>query len=259
MKIKKIIATVGILILIASRAYCPTIGGGTIGYGMSYVGIPQVSGQTVTGATIYYTELIGPDGTPYSLDDYLAIDGGNANQEIDVGTYGFTADSITTNSVYLDGGMRIYDTGLDSYIDNDLRFLIVESVNTMYWKPNDTLIGEATQYGWRLYDDYTYRSGTGGDASMSFDGDSLNIIGNVITPTDDIEMTADNISLDSSGNLTLDGTITASTTTFAKTYIDGDLGKYGLGMKTASLSHCNRLVVIMYQVPPSISFHLYIG
>ena len=80
-----------LLLLIPVTAHANVIGGGSIGMGMTWVGIPQVSGQTVTGQTIYYEDMIGPNGE--GMDEtFLRTDVSN---ELDLNENDFHWDTNT--------------------------------------------------------------------------------------------------------------------------------------------------------------------
>jgi len=94
---KKLLIFIVILssFLWTSKAYCPSIGGGIIGSQVSMTGIPQVSATTITGTSVYYTNLYGPDDTEIE-DEFLKIDGSNANTTIDIGSENLTTTGTGT-------------------------------------------------------------------------------------------------------------------------------------------------------------------
>ncbi len=117
-KILSILLTISGIIFISSDCYAPAIGSGIIGPSVSFTGIPQVSANTVTGNTGYFTNLYINGVTSGTV--YLELSGGNANQNINIGIYDFSADTL-------------YATGVGPSIFNDNISVIGRvSGNTVY-------------------------------------------------------------------------------------------------------------------------------
>ena len=106
---KRLIAILLILTPIVAEA--TSIGGSSIGPIFSYTGIPQVSSQVVTAGTVYYDELIGPDGVTADAT-YLRVDGTNS-MEADL--------QLDTNDLHFDAEMYF------NYVDaNTLRLYVAD-------------------------------------------------------------------------------------------------------------------------------------
>ena len=113
---KKLIAILILLIPIAAEA--TSIGGSSIGPIFSYTGVPQVSATVVTADTVYYTELVGPDGVTAD-STFLRLDGTNS-MEADL--------QLDTNDIHFDAGMYF------NYVDNNTLRLYVANSLIHEWK-----------------------------------------------------------------------------------------------------------------------------